>query len=262
MTFDEVLDQVIEMLQRRGRVSYRALKRQFDLDDAYLADLKAEIIEVHRLAVDQDGTMLVWTGAATTPSQSPAASPSPGHPWRHRTTPGARPNRYQPRSQRLTPNAASSRCCSATWWTPRAWPASSIPKTTAPWYAPTSRPVPRSSSPLTAISPSISAMVCWSTSAIPRPMTTMHNGQYAQGSASSTPCGRSVRVWCRTQACALPSDLASTPGWWWWAPWAEGQAGTVGAGGHTQHCSAPPGAGGTGHAGAQCRDTPIGAGLL
>jgi class 3 adenylate cyclase len=45
-------------------VSYRALKRQFDLDDAYLADLKVEIIEVHRLAVEQDGTMLVWTGAA------------------------------------------------------------------------------------------------------------------------------------------------------------------------------------------------------
>ena len=65
MTFDEVLDHVLEMLQRRGRVSYRALKRQFDLDDAYLADLKAEIIEVHQLAVDQDGTMLVWTGAAT-----------------------------------------------------------------------------------------------------------------------------------------------------------------------------------------------------
>jgi class 3 adenylate cyclase len=65
MTFDELLDRVREMLQRRGRVSYRALKRQFDLDDAYLEDLKSEIIEVHRLAVDQDGTMLVWTGAAT-----------------------------------------------------------------------------------------------------------------------------------------------------------------------------------------------------
>ena len=75
MTFDEVLDQIIDMLQRRGRVSYCALKRQFDLDDAYLADLKAEIIDVHQLAIDQDGTMLVWTGATTTPSQPPAASP-------------------------------------------------------------------------------------------------------------------------------------------------------------------------------------------
>src|SRR5512132_1989741 len=71
MTFEEILDQAIAMLQRRGRVSYRALKRQFDLDDAYLADLKAEIIEVHQLAVEQDGTMLVWTGAATAPPTSP-----------------------------------------------------------------------------------------------------------------------------------------------------------------------------------------------
>src|SRR5262249_58400927 len=79
MTFDEVLDQVLEMLQRRGRVSYRALKRQFDLDDAYLADLKAEIIEVHQLAIDQDGTMLVWTGAATAPP-APATSPQRAQP--------------------------------------------------------------------------------------------------------------------------------------------------------------------------------------
>jgi class 3 adenylate cyclase len=75
MTFDEILDPVIEMLQRRGRVSYRALRRQFDLDDAYLADLKAEIIEVHQLAADQDGTMLVWTGAATIPSALTAMAP-------------------------------------------------------------------------------------------------------------------------------------------------------------------------------------------
>src|SRR5215510_12845423 len=64
MTFEEVLNQALAMLQRQGRVSYRALKRQFGLDDAYLEDLKAEIIEVHQLAVDRDGTMLVWTGDA------------------------------------------------------------------------------------------------------------------------------------------------------------------------------------------------------
>lgn len=31
MTFYEVLEQVIALLQRHGRVSYRALKRQFAL---------------------------------------------------------------------------------------------------------------------------------------------------------------------------------------------------------------------------------------
>src|SRR5919108_3614606 len=72
MTFYEVLGQVSALLQRHGRVSYRALKRQFALDDAYLDDLKAELIEVQQLAVDQDGTMLVWTGdggALQEPSQ-------------------------------------------------------------------------------------------------------------------------------------------------------------------------------------------------
>jgi hypothetical protein len=33
MTFDEILTQVLELLQREKRVSYRALKRRFDLDD-------------------------------------------------------------------------------------------------------------------------------------------------------------------------------------------------------------------------------------
>jgi hypothetical protein len=74
MTFEEILDQAIVMLQRRGRVSYRALQRQFQLDDAYLQDLRAEIVEVLQLAVDQDNTMLVWTGG---PSALAPVSPPP-----------------------------------------------------------------------------------------------------------------------------------------------------------------------------------------
>src|SRR6058998_2878041 len=73
MTFDEVLVQVLDLLQRQGRVSYRALKRRFDLDDAYLEDLKAEIIQAQRLASDEDGAVLVWTGA--TPPQPPEPAP-------------------------------------------------------------------------------------------------------------------------------------------------------------------------------------------
>ena len=75
MDFYETLARVIEILQREGRTSYRALKRQLALDDEYLADLMVELIEVKRLAVDQDGTMLVWTGAASTPlPMSPPAT--------------------------------------------------------------------------------------------------------------------------------------------------------------------------------------------
>ena len=63
MEFYEILEQILALLQRHGRVTYGALKRQFQLDDAYLEDLKAEIIEARQLAVDQDGRVLVWTGA-------------------------------------------------------------------------------------------------------------------------------------------------------------------------------------------------------
>jgi hypothetical protein len=38
MTFEEILDQAIAMLQRRGRLTYGTLKRQFQLDDAALED--------------------------------------------------------------------------------------------------------------------------------------------------------------------------------------------------------------------------------
>ena len=79
MTFEEILDQAITMLQRRGRVSYRALQRQFQLDNAYLQDLVAEIVEVLQLAVDQDNTLLVWTGDSSVPApvSPPSSTPPP-----------------------------------------------------------------------------------------------------------------------------------------------------------------------------------------
>jgi class 3 adenylate cyclase len=66
MTFEELLDQAMAMLERRGRVTYRALKRQFNLDDDYLDDLKAELIEAQQVAIDEGGTVLVWTGGPAT----------------------------------------------------------------------------------------------------------------------------------------------------------------------------------------------------
>jgi class 3 adenylate cyclase/predicted ATPase len=87
MTFDEVLTQVLELLQRQGRVSYGALKRRFDLDDDYLKDLKDEIIHAKRLAIDEDGRILVWTGKvegtseiASSPAQSVQQVPLQHHP--------------------------------------------------------------------------------------------------------------------------------------------------------------------------------------
>ena len=85
MTFDDVLTQVLELLQREKRVSYRALKRRFDLDDEYLEDLKDEIIKAKRLAMDEEGSVLVWTGNAQAvtvsqpaqTTQQPAAQEQP-----------------------------------------------------------------------------------------------------------------------------------------------------------------------------------------
>src|ERR1700734_444359 len=75
MTFEEVLDQALAMLRRRGRVTYKALRRQFQIDDAFLEDLKEEIIKGQRLAVDEGGEVLVWLGHAAQAS-GVAAGPS------------------------------------------------------------------------------------------------------------------------------------------------------------------------------------------
>src|SRR5206468_8590125 len=82
MTFEDMLEQAMAMLQRRGRLTYRTLQRQFQLDDTALEDLKDELIYGQRLAVDEDGRVLVWTGtpgttapAAATPTGTAAPTP-------------------------------------------------------------------------------------------------------------------------------------------------------------------------------------------
>src|SRR5215813_7484352 len=62
MTFEEMLDQALDLLRRRGRVTYGALKRQFALDDAYLADLKDAMLYADSHVVDDAGRGLRWTG--------------------------------------------------------------------------------------------------------------------------------------------------------------------------------------------------------
>ena len=72
MDFVAVLDQVITLLRQRGRLTYRTLRRQFELDDTVLEDLEEELIYGQRLAVDEDERVLVWMGdtAAPTPLAS------------------------------------------------------------------------------------------------------------------------------------------------------------------------------------------------
>ena len=100
--FVAVVDQVMALLRQRGRVTYSTLKRQFQLDEAALEDLKNELIKGQRLAVDERGNVLVWTGDAGTGTSAPSApverpgrhpSPTPHPISRRRSSPPAVPSK-------------------------------------------------------------------------------------------------------------------------------------------------------------------------
>jgi class 3 adenylate cyclase len=76
MDFVAVVDQAIALLRQRGRLTYRTLQLQFQLDAERLAALKEELIEGQRLAVDEAGRVLVWSGAAGATASPAAASSS------------------------------------------------------------------------------------------------------------------------------------------------------------------------------------------
>src|SRR6266545_2450632 len=62
MEFYEVLDQVVALLQQRSRVTYRTLKREFQLDEERLDDLKEELLYAHPEVMDDEGRGLIWKG--------------------------------------------------------------------------------------------------------------------------------------------------------------------------------------------------------
>src|SRR5262245_36470516 len=84
--FVAVVDQVIVLLRQRGRLTYRTLQLQFQLDEAHLEVLKDELIYGQRVAVDEDGRVLVWTGDAGTAS-APVLPPPPERPPQAYTPP-------------------------------------------------------------------------------------------------------------------------------------------------------------------------------
>jgi class 3 adenylate cyclase/tetratricopeptide (TPR) repeat protein len=82
MTFEEILDHAMAMLQRRGRVTYSTFRRQFQLDDDALADLLAELRYAHREEIREEEQGVVWTGdsgspppAASGPAETPTRAP-------------------------------------------------------------------------------------------------------------------------------------------------------------------------------------------
>jgi len=74
MDLYEIIDQVAVLLQQRGRLAYQAIKYQFKLDDDGVNALKAELIDANRVAVDEDGKVLVWAGSLASNVQSPAST--------------------------------------------------------------------------------------------------------------------------------------------------------------------------------------------
>jgi class 3 adenylate cyclase len=74
--FVTVVDQAIALLRQRGRLTYRTLQLQFQLDAEHLEALTDELIKGQRLAADEDGTVLVWIGDAAAPP-APAVAPAP-----------------------------------------------------------------------------------------------------------------------------------------------------------------------------------------
>ncbi len=101
MDYEAVRAQVLALLQQEQRLSYRVLKRQLQLDDDTLEDLKEDLIYAKKLAVDEDGRVLVWIGAPVTPSGEQGAAAPEGAGARSR--PGTReaaalrPISYTPR---------------------------------------------------------------------------------------------------------------------------------------------------------------------
>jgi predicted ATPase/class 3 adenylate cyclase len=69
-----LLPEVMIRLQRERRVTYRTLKLIFGLNDTLLGDIRKEL-GLRRLAIDEDGEVLVWTGE-TQPVTPPVANVS------------------------------------------------------------------------------------------------------------------------------------------------------------------------------------------
>src|SRR5437870_13569529 len=77
MEFYEILDQVVDLLRRRGRVTYRALQREFQLDEDTLTDLKDELLYAHPEVRDDAGRGLVWSSTSDIASTVAPLAASP-----------------------------------------------------------------------------------------------------------------------------------------------------------------------------------------
>ena len=72
--FLDVVRRAAGLVQVEGRVSVRALRLEFDLDDDRLTDLIYELVDVRQVA-RRDGDVLVATRSMTLPESSDGTEP-------------------------------------------------------------------------------------------------------------------------------------------------------------------------------------------
>src|SRR5262245_44794978 len=77
MDFVEAVDRVITLLRQRGRVTYRTLRRQFQLDEDALADLLAELRYAYRDEILEEEQGVLWVGEARSTFPATAAPAAP-----------------------------------------------------------------------------------------------------------------------------------------------------------------------------------------
>ena len=182
-----ILDQVVDLLRQRQRVTYRALKVQFQLEDEALEALKEELLYAHPQVVDDEGRGLRWTGdTASPPVQAPPSTP----PAPQLVTPGDPPPQVAPAP--LAPQAPEAERRQLTVMFCDLVDSTTLARQLDPeelrevvraYQATCAKVIPV----LTGILRNISAMACSSTSGIPWRTKMMRSG----------PCG---------------------PGWGWWRP--------------------------------------------
>jgi class 3 adenylate cyclase/tetratricopeptide (TPR) repeat protein len=78
VSFIETVRRARELLRSEGRISLRALKREFALDDEALEALVEELVSIQRVA-QREGPALVWAGGAAPAPQDAADTPDREH---------------------------------------------------------------------------------------------------------------------------------------------------------------------------------------
>ncbi len=77
VSFIETVERARALLKRNGRLSLRALQREFDLGDEVLGELIEELVDIQRVAV-RDGRALAWAGnVPPAPTETPEPERDP-----------------------------------------------------------------------------------------------------------------------------------------------------------------------------------------